>query len=339
MELLLKIFHMEYIKMKFPRHECSLSLLAGLEGSHETFFKDKKAKNNGGIKFGTSGAKFIPDNFALELKSPGSILENDMLFSTFVNLVMSDVINLDEYPTFVDHCKNSSVYLESLNKMKSRQRVKAGYNLEKGESPANRLQQEEVNYVNKQILAMAKGKIGEMTWQGKALVYLQQQKIIKNVTVHENKLKSYIAEGLQQGGKKTEGVDALSSQLLELLENIPEKFSDYKNRKKQESAKKKTNAGLEGNEDKEEEDINNSDVQNTPRKSDTMVDLTDSPEKLKTPSSTIDELTSKVMVEQLSERKRKADALEELSQKQELERNEKAKRDEEKKKKSRSEGT
>ena len=227
MELLLKVFHNDYIKTRFPALQPALHLLAGFEGDHDKFGKGRIT----GLKF--QGIKMLPDKFADKLPNPGSILKKEMLFSSFVKLVMTDTINLDECKTFHDHCQGVSSYLLALKTTKTNQKMTSDMDSDDDDTPkTSKSLQEQANHANKQILGMAKGRIGSIELQRKALLYLKEENLIKNVTVHENTLKSLITEELQHNNTTATGKSSEPSKLKQLLSNLPESFLEYKAKKK-----------------------------------------------------------------------------------------------------------
>lgn len=255
MELLLKLFY-EYITEKFPLTYCGLSLLKGLEGKHETLFKAAKNRYSvvDGIKFGTSNQSgCLPVAVKSEYSSPGSILKKPMLFSTFVQAVLSDAVNVDEFKCFQDHCRSSSVYLQKLNNMKAKCVVKAGYNADKNEPTKNSQVAQQVNFAKQKIVSMVKGENKDTEMQIRAFRFLQESGLIKNVTVLDAGLKAELAEAMNNlddkgNFKKPEPENGSVSgvSLVDLLPGFGDMFKAHKEQRKKEkedNKKRKKNAG------------------------------------------------------------------------------------------------
>jgi hypothetical protein len=326
MELLLKLFH-EHIKKQFPLTYCGLSLLKGLEGKHETLFKASKNKHSviDGIKFGTSNQHgFFPVAVKSDYPLPGSILKKSMLFSTFVHAVLSDAINLDDSNALRLHCKSNSEYLSKLTSMKTKCTVKAGYNADKTEQTKNSQLAQQVNFARQKIVSMVKGDTKDLGMQLLAFRFLQESKLIKNVTVHDAGLKMELAEALNEvdenGNFKSpepENGTVIGVSLVDLLPGFGNTFKAHKEqRKKEKEEKKKKGPKKKGEFPSLTVSITNSTsfddgcgepVNQTPAKKGTYHQLTQSPPKRKTPTAeTNSDIIAMLRAEQaVKEKKRK----------------------------------
>ena len=106
-----------------------MSILKGLEGDHSKLLKgpNAAARVKSGITFSQDNNGVFPNTEATaRLPLASSILPSSYRFSTFLNGVLSNIIDVDGYTGFVTHCSSNSIHLRKMRAIQKHD-VLAGY--------------------------------------------------------------------------------------------------------------------------------------------------------------------------------------------------------------------
>ena len=246
MELLLQCYP-EYIRIVKALDYCGLDVLKGFEGKHSRLLKGNPSKVKSGISFHQTSNGFWNDA-ANRLPDVCAIVPDAYKFSTFVNLALSDVVNLDEFPSFRAHCDPHSIELQNIKAIRKYE-VKEGYNGGSGSgggSGGDDLKnREKSNHAVRQLKQMVSDS--ENVSQDvavKAFLFLRERGLLKAgpivSTTKETLLEYYKSNGLIE---EAEDEKVYEVQFSELEQNMPQSFADYEAQKKAAAASKKQKKG------------------------------------------------------------------------------------------------
>lgn len=245
-ELLVHLY-LEFVQRECPIDHCGLLLLDGLEGSHEKLLKGKPNQMTDCICW-SQKKRGLPDTKAQDYKSVEDIIPYDYKFSTFVQGVLNDVIDTDNFPSLQEHCKESDWYSSYLSMRKDCE-VKAGYALSDREMDllVSKHHQEEANYLYAQTRNFLKTETIAPEKRAKLFQYMCEKGVIKNVTVHPEEWKPLLLDACMKREDNTkpyqcESDDPNGVSLDALIKMLPQSFAEHKAAKEKEQKLQKEKA-------------------------------------------------------------------------------------------------
>lgn len=243
-ELLLQLYP-EYIKLVKPLNFCGLDILKGFEGNHKKLLLGKPGHVKSGISFHQAGSGFFNEkSIASRLQDAGAIVPTPYLFSTFTNLVLSDLVDLDEFPSFRNHCEPHSAELQSIKQI-LKHRVKEGFNAITGGGglgmdAAGRKKREEANHAMGQLKIMLNDPNVSQQVAVQAFIFLRERSLVKASVIptqtKEELCRYYASDGRVEDEEEESKYGVKWS---DLVKSMPESFEEYEAKKKAKTAEKR----------------------------------------------------------------------------------------------------
>jgi hypothetical protein len=242
-----------YIDTVYPVADCSCLLLKDFMG--EGLMLGKPSKVGKAIRFTKN---YFDDHFASQLSDPTKIVPPGILFSTFVQLVLTDSFDTDSFTVLQEHCSASPWY-NSLIDMQKSCKVRDGFDFgifsrskkNAKEKKNEHIARMESNHLIDQIDMINGGSAkADARRRQEVMTYMLAHNLIQKITYNKKELKKiYVDARLQQLEKdENASADALMFpndqegclSFPDIAQQMPTSFAEFNKAKATKSTKTKT---------------------------------------------------------------------------------------------------